>query len=97
MLHIVNQSPFASSCLAQCLRICSAPAGILLIEDGVYAALTSGEWLPRMLEKTPRIYVLDADVDARGLTGKIAAAATAIDYAGFVELCCEYSSTHSWY
>lgn len=97
MLHIVNQSPFASSCLADCLRICSAPAGILLIEDGVYAALAGSQWLRLMLEKTPRIYVLDADVDARGLAGKIAADATSIDYAGFVELCCEYSSTHSWY
>lgn len=97
MLHIVNRSPFASSCLADCLRICRAPAGILLIEDGVYAALADGQWLQRMQEKTPHIYVLAADVAARGLAGRIAAAASSVDYAGFVELCCEYPATHSWY
>jgi tRNA 2-thiouridine synthesizing protein B len=97
MLHIVNRSPFSHSCLADCLRVCDERSSILLIEDGVYAALTNSEWLSRLLAQTNRVYVLDADVAARGLGEKIAGAVSRVDYAGFVQLCCEHSSTHSWY
>ena len=97
MLHIVNQSPFNRSCLADCLRVCNSQAAILLIEDGVYAARADGEWVRRIFAKTRRVYALDADITARGLNGKIAADIVSVDYDGFVRLCCEYSSTHSWY
>lgn len=97
MLHIVNRTPFAHSALADCLRICDAAAGIVLIEDGVYAALADGEWLDRMREKTQNLYALSADVAARGLADRIGAAVRVVDYAGFVALCCEYPRTHSWY
>ncbi|HSB97863.1 MAG TPA: sulfurtransferase complex subunit TusB, partial [Spongiibacteraceae bacterium] len=92
-----NRSPFSHSSLANCLSVCDSQASILLIEDGVYAALSDGEWLARILEKTARVYVLDADVAARGLSAKIAAAFARVDYTGFVQLCCEHPSTHSWY
>jgi tRNA 2-thiouridine synthesizing protein B len=97
MLHIVNRSPFSHSCLADCLRVCGEHASILLIEDGVYAALADSEWLSRLAAETNRIYVLDADVAARGLGEKISANISRVDYTGFVQLCCEHSSTHSWY
>ena len=90
MLHIVNRSPFSHNSLAECLRVCDEQASILLIEDGVYAALRDGEWLQRIQEKTARLYVLDADIAARGLTEKIPAAIARVDYPGFVQLCCEH-------
>lgn len=97
MLHIINRAPLAGTALADCLRICDATAGILLIEDGVVAALAKGDWLARILERTPNLYVLAADVAARGLTDKISDSAQLVDYAGFVALCCEYPGTCSWY
>lgn len=97
MLHIVNRSPFSHRALADCLRTCDAATGILLIEDGVYAALEDGEWLARMRDKTAKLYVLSADVAARGLGERIGDAVQAVDYDGFVALCCEYPATHSWY
>ena len=97
MLHIVNQSPFKRSCLADCLRLCDAQATILLIEDGVYAAIADGEWTQNIFEKTKNVYVLEADVAARGLTDRIATHVIGIDYTGFVQLCCEHPSIHSWY
>ena len=39
-LHTVNKSPFEKTSLAACLGHVSAGAAVLLIEDGVYAALT---------------------------------------------------------
>lgn len=97
MLHIINQSPFNRSCLADCLRICDAQAAIVLIEDGVYAAINGSAWAQRIIEQVDNVYVLQADVDARGLTGKIADPISAIDYAGFVQLCCAHTNSHSWY
>lgn len=97
MLHIVNRSPFAHRALADCLRACDAQAAILLIEDGVYAALAGGEWLARMRARTASIYVLDADAAARGIATRLDALATPVDYAGFVALCCEHSAAQSWY
>jgi tRNA 2-thiouridine synthesizing protein B len=97
MLHIVNQSPQAGNALADCLRTCDGGAGVLLIEDGVVAALANSNWLRELLERTHHVYVLEADVAARGLTGKIGDQARIVDYAGFVALCCEYPGTYSWY
>jgi tRNA 2-thiouridine synthesizing protein B len=97
MLHIVNQSPFNRSCLTDCLRVCNTEAALILIEDGVYAALAGSEWAQRIVETTSKVYALDVDIAARGLTGKIATAIISIDYTGFVQLCCEHPTSHSWY
>ena len=39
MLHTVNKSPFEKDSLETCLRLAGQGSDILLIEDGVYAAL----------------------------------------------------------
>ncbi|MBF0334232.1 MAG: sulfurtransferase complex subunit TusB, partial [Alphaproteobacteria bacterium] len=39
MLHTVNKSPFEKNALESCLSHAVEGASILLIEDGVYAAL----------------------------------------------------------
>lgn len=97
MLHIVNKSPFSHSCLADCLRLCDAQASILLIEDGVYAALANSEWASQMIGKADHVYVLAGDSAARGLTDKMAADIIGVDYAGFVQLCCDHHRIYSWY
>jgi len=39
MLHLINKSPFERTALDSCLRLAKPGSSILLIEDGVYAAL----------------------------------------------------------
>ena len=39
MLHTVNKSPFERNALESCLRLAASGASVLLIEDGVVAAL----------------------------------------------------------
>jgi len=97
MLHTINKSPYAHACLADCLRVCTAEDAIVLIEDGVYAALSAGEWLPALLAKTQAVYVLQPDAEARGLGERIAPAIRAVDYAGFVRLCIEQPKMMAWY
>lgn len=97
MLHTINKSPYSYQCLAHCLRVCSVDDAILLIEDGVYAALAGAEWEKLLREKISAIYALQADVAARGLSERIAAEIKTVDYAGFVQLCAEQSKMLAWY
>ena len=97
MLHIINKSPFSHSALSDCLRVCTAEAAILLIEDGVYAALRDGEWAKQLMLAGAAVFVLAPDITARGLDQRIENHFARIDYAGFVELCCSNNPTQSWY
>lgn len=97
MLHTVNKSPFSHTALAECLRFCDADAAVLLIEDGVYAALADSRWSGELDASPARIYALAPDVIARGLDGRVAGHITLVDYAGFVQLCCAHSTVQSWY
>jgi tRNA 2-thiouridine synthesizing protein B len=97
MLHIINKSPFSHSTLRDCLRICDRGAAIILIEDGVYAAAAGTEWAKILVARCEKIYALAPDIAARGLRGNIADEIKSIDYADFVQLCCEHATIQSWY
>ena len=98
MLHIVNKSPLQTTTLDTCLRMAQAGQGLLLIEDGIYAATKGGALEARMQEACAKlkVYALQPDTDARGVTGKLMDGVTLVDYAGFVELTLEYTTSHSW-
>lgn len=96
-LHIVSKSPFSNSALAECLRICGAKSVIILIEDAVNAALANAEWAMQLKSAGHNVFVLQADIDARGLTTLIEPSFTMIDYMGFVQLCCDHTPIVSWY
>jgi tRNA 2-thiouridine synthesizing protein B len=98
MLHIVNKSPFQTTTLDSCLRMAQPGHALLLIEDGIYAATvgSAAEARVRQACASLKVYALQPDMDARGLTGKLIDGVTLVDYAGFVELTVEYSTSHSW-
>jgi len=99
MLHLINKSPFERTSLDSCLRLAKCGSSILLIEDGVYAALekaTHAEKITGRMEDFS-FYVLGPDLAARGL-GDIALieGLTIVDYQGFVDLVVEHAVTQSW-
>jgi tRNA 2-thiouridine synthesizing protein B len=71
---------------------------VLLIEDGVYAATRAGAAACGLGEATQRlkVYVLQADVEARGMAGRLIEGVAAIDYAGFVDLVAEHPRNQTW-
>jgi tRNA 2-thiouridine synthesizing protein B len=75
-----------------------AGSALLLIEDGVYAATVGSatEASLRQACATLKVYALQPDLDARGMTGKLIDGITLVDYAGFVDLSVEYKTSHSW-
>ena len=73
MLHIVNKSHAQTSSLQSCLRLSKPGAALLLIEDAVYAATQAAAAASGITEamKQLKVYVLQPDVEARGMAGKL--------------------------
>jgi tRNA 2-thiouridine synthesizing protein B len=97
MLHIVNKSPLENNTLENCLRVAKG-GDILLIEDAVYAATKGNAFESKLGEAASRfkIYVLQADLEARGMGDRLVAGVTAVDYAGFVDLTVNNKNCQSW-
>jgi tRNA 2-thiouridine synthesizing protein B len=97
MLHIINKSPLTNCALDSCLRVAQA-GDILLIEDAVYAATTGNAFEGKMREAMGRfkVYVLQPDLDARGLADRIIAGISPVDYGGFVDLTTTNKNCQSW-
>jgi tRNA 2-thiouridine synthesizing protein B len=97
MLHIINKSPLTNSALDSCLRVAQA-GDILLIEDAVYAATSGNVFEGKIREAMGRfkVYVLQPDLEARGLADRLIAGVTPVDYGGFVELTTTNKNCQSW-
>lgn len=98
MLHIVNKSHRQTSSLASCLRLAQDGQALLLTEDAVYAATTSGAVTAGLAAATRRlkVYALQPDLEARGMAGALIDGVTAVDYGGFVDLVAEHTTSQSW-
>jgi len=98
MLHTVNKSPFEHSALETCLRYARPGAAVLLIEDGVYAAVRDTA-VARQIEealKKVTIYALEPDLAARGMLNRAIDGVRLVDYGGFVDLVVEHNAVQSW-
>ena len=99
MLHLVNKSPTERNSLDSCLRLAEAGSAVLLLEDGVYAALANAAFADAVAARMGELtfYVLGPDVSARGLDDKpMIDGVNAVDYAGFVDLVVEHDVAQSW-
>ena len=98
-LHTVNKSPFERDSLHSCLRVAQAGSTVLLIEDGVYAALRGTTPGKVLTESMPRLAIcaLRPDLEARGIEAeRLVAGITLVDYTGFVALAVEHDSVQAW-
>lgn len=90
-LHLVNRSPTESRALEQCLARCGAGDAVLLMEEAVYA-VSGGLLVPDGVA----LYVLQPDLEARGLTGALPDGIVPVDYRGFVALTTRHQPILSW-
>ena len=98
MLHTVNKTPYERNSFDSCLAHTRKGDAVLLIEDGVYAAM-KGTAPAKKLEQAAKdvaIYVLQPDVEARGIAGRIMDGVKLVDYAGFVDLAAEHPTVQAW-
>ncbi len=99
MLHTVNKSPYEKNSLDTCLRLAKQGSAILLIEDGVYAAMSGTSTTDKMKKAIDMhdVYVLGPDLKARGLDGtRLVNGIKVIGYDGFVDLTVEHDTVQSW-
>ena len=99
MLHTVNKSPYEKNSIYTCLRLAKPGSDILLIENGVYAALKGGKPESELNQAvaTHRVYVLDADLMARGLEReRLIEGIEVVGYDGFVDLAVSNDNVQSW-
>jgi tRNA 2-thiouridine synthesizing protein B len=99
MLHTVNKSPFEKTTLDSCLRFAQQGASILLLEDGVYAAMRGTATEGKMVAAGNRhkIFVLAPDLKARGLAlENVIEGIEMVDYGGFVDLAVCHDNVQSW-
>jgi tRNA 2-thiouridine synthesizing protein B len=97
ILHTVNKSPYEKSSLTECVGVAKAGSTILLIEDGVYAAVAGGSAAAQLASLTDvKICALGSDLKARGVADKLADGIEVVDYTGFVELATANDKVQSW-
>lgn len=77
------------------LKAVSKGDACILIEDGVLAATQSSS--DTLKKISAPVHVLEADLLARGLSGRVSKDLIIVNDDEFVQLCCEYSKTVSWF
>jgi tRNA 2-thiouridine synthesizing protein B len=99
MLHLINKSPTERNSLDSCFRLAKPGGAILLIEDGVYAAVAKADHAEKISSRMNEysFFVLGPDIAARGLSDiPLIDGITVVDYDGFVDLVTEHDVTQSW-
>ena len=99
MLHLINKSPSDRNSLESCLRLAKSGGSVLLLEDGVYAAMSRAASAGAVSERLQDLtfYVLGPDVSARGLDDiPLIDGINVVDYSGFVKLVVEHDAAQSW-
>lgn len=95
MLHLILHSPFKCDFDAL-MRMLASGDDVLLIQDGVVAAMEGSQALGRLIGVPVSLYVLRDDVLARGLSAQISASITQVGYTDFVALTVKHPQLVTW-
>lgn len=95
ILHTLKTSPFQTRAMEHCLNLLSAQDSLLLIEDAVIASHAQHEYFQKLqwLAEQNRLFVLQADLQARGISNKIGKSCSYLD---FVALVIQHKSQLAW-
>ncbi len=99
MLHTVNKPPFSSDSLKLCLDYAQAGDAVLLLEDGVYAAI-EGNQFAKLLQSglaDKQVVAIGPDLKTRGIAEeKMIQGIQIVGYDGFVDLVVNHDKVQSW-
>ncbi len=95
ILHTLNASP-ASAAYRDCVRILGEGDALVLLGDGVYAAIAGSEALRELEDAPAELYVLEADARLAGVTIADANVPT-VDMDGLVTLTERFPRQQAWY
>jgi tRNA 2-thiouridine synthesizing protein B len=95
ILHTLNASP-SSTAFIDCVNIIAKGDALVLMGDGVYAALADTDASKALQGTDARLYVLTTDALAAGVTN-LAAAVSRIDMDGLGALTETFPRQQAWY
>jgi tRNA 2-thiouridine synthesizing protein B len=95
MLYTLLQSPWQCD-LDSLLLLLQEGDDLLLLQDGVTAALAGSQVLIRLSASPAKLWVLEEDVAARGLIEQISTKVARLDYTGFVALTAKHQQQVAW-
>ncbi|MEH2921788.1 sulfurtransferase complex subunit TusB [Samsonia erythrinae] len=95
MLHTLSSSPYHAD-LDALLRSLGDGDALVLLQDGVIAALAGGDIINRLIDAALPLYALRPDTDARGGTEQISTSVSLIDYNEFVQLTVVHAQQLAW-
>jgi tRNA 2-thiouridine synthesizing protein B len=98
LLHTMNKSPFERNAFDACLAHAKAGSSVLLLEDGIYAAVKGTPAAQKLgaAMKSVQVYVLAPDAEARGMSNRLLDGVRSVDYGGFVDLVTQHNAVESW-
>ena len=95
MLHTLSSSPWHTDLRAM-LRLVKDGDDLLLLSDGVIAAIAGAPFLEILRSAPITIHALQDDIDARGLAGQIADSVVRVGYTDFVRMSVKHPGQLSW-
>lgn len=95
MLHTLINSPFKCD-FSALLRLLAEGDELLLMQDGVLAALEGSQALELLRSAPISLFVMREDVLARGLIAQISSSAATISYTDFVALAVKHPQQMTW-
>ncbi|QJT82954.1 sulfurtransferase complex subunit TusB [Kosakonia sp. MUSA4] len=95
MLHTLSHSPWQCD-MASLLRMLRSGDDVLLLSDGVTAALEDSHYIALLLNAPITIHALNDDVQARGLGGQISSSVVRVSYTDFVSLTVKHAVQMHW-
>lgn len=95
MLHTLRHSPWQCD-MATLMRTVQEGDDLLLLSDGVTAAVVGSHYLDLLLAAPITVHALQEDVDARGLSGQISNRIVLVSYTDFVSLTVKHTTQIAW-
>lgn len=95
MLHTLHCSPWHAD-LSALQRLLAQGDELLLLQDGVTAAVEGSRFLETLRNAPITVYALKEDIDARGLSGQISDSVVRVSYTDFVRLTVKHASQLAW-
>lgn len=96
ILHTINAAAGATA-FRDCLRVGKPGDALLLMGDGVYAALAGGEAASMLVDSGIEVHILEPDARSAGILTQLPAYYSLVDYDGFVELTERFTRQMAWY
>lgn len=95
MLHTLSRSPWHCD-IDALLSMLREGDDLLLIQDGVLAALEGSRFVEILSNAPISVSALKDDLEARGLSGQISVKIDVVGYTDFVNLTVTHASQMNW-